>query len=71
MSFDGVTVLVGANSTGKSSILHALEWFFAGGAPTEEDISGHRTGEQVTVGVTFTDSTHRIARHSPQSSHQT
>ena len=55
MSFDDVTVLVGANSTGKSTVLHALAWFFDGGPLSEEDISGHQPGEQVTVGVTFTD----------------
>lgn len=54
MSFDDVTVLVGANSTGKSSVLHALAWFFGGGSLTEDDVSGHQPGEQVTVGVTFT-----------------
>ena len=54
MSFDDVTVLVGANGTGKSSVLHALAWFFEGSPLTDEDISGHRVGEQVTVGVTFT-----------------
>lgn len=46
---------MGANSTGKSSVLHALAWFFDGGPLAEEDISGHQPGEQVTVGVTFTD----------------
>src|SRR5689334_21131056 len=54
MSFDDVTFLVGANSTGKSTVLHALAWFFGGGPPTMEDISGHQPGEQITVGVTFT-----------------
>lgn len=55
MSFDEITVLVGANGTGKSSVLHAFEWFFEGGALSEQDVSGHRPGEQVTVGVTFAD----------------
>jgi ATPase subunit of ABC transporter with duplicated ATPase domains len=55
LTFDDVTVLVGANGTGKSSVLHALAWFFEGWSLTEEDISGHQAGEQVTVGVTFTD----------------
>ncbi|MGA2928450.1 MAG: AAA family ATPase [Solirubrobacteraceae bacterium] len=54
VSFDDVTVLVGANSTGKSSVLHALDWFFRGGPLCDEDIHGHQPGERVTVGVTFT-----------------
>jgi predicted ATP-dependent endonuclease of OLD family len=53
MSFDDVTVLVGANGTGKSSVLHALAWFFEGSPLADEDISGHQVGEGVTVGVTF------------------
>jgi putative ATP-dependent endonuclease of OLD family len=53
MSFDDVTVLVGANGTGKSSVLHALAWFFEGSPLADEDISGHQIGEEVTVGVTF------------------
>jgi hypothetical protein len=55
MSLDDVTVLVGANSTGKSTVLHALDWFFGGGALTDEDINGCQPAETVTVGVTFTD----------------
>lgn len=55
MSFDKVTVLVGANSTGKSTVLQALAWFFDGGSLTDEDVSGHQPGEHITVGVTFTD----------------
>src|ERR1700728_620760 len=55
MSFDDVTVLVGANSTGKSSLLYALSWFFEGGPLTEEHISGHQPDAQVSIGVTFTD----------------
>lgn len=55
LAFDDVTVLVGANGTGKSSVLHALAWFFEGWSLGEEDISGHQAGEQVTVGATVTD----------------
>lgn len=52
-SLDDVTVLVGANGTGKSSLLHALRWFFEGGRLNEEDHAGHQTDYPVTVGVTF------------------
>ncbi len=55
ISLDDVTVLVGANSTGKSSVLHALAWFFEGGPLQEEDINGHQQLETVSVSVTFTD----------------
>jgi putative ATP-dependent endonuclease of the OLD family len=54
VSFEDVTVLVGANSTGKSTVLHALDWFFRGGALSIEDVHGHRVDEQVSVGITFT-----------------
>lgn len=55
VSFDDLTVLVGANSTGKSSVLHALSWFFDGGPLEEEDVNGHQQDERVSVGVTFTE----------------
>jgi putative ATP-dependent endonuclease of OLD family len=55
VDFEDVTVLVGANGAGKSSILHALSWFFNGGTLTVDDVNGQRPGETVTVGVTFTD----------------
>jgi hypothetical protein len=53
LSLDDVTILVGANGAGKSSVLHALAWFFAGGALTPEDVSGHRADEQISVTVKF------------------
>lgn len=52
-----LTVLIGANSTGKSSTLKALGWFFEGGDLDPEDICGHRPDAQVSVGVTFHDLT--------------
>lgn len=55
VSFDDVTVLVGTNSTGKSTVLHALDWFFRGGGLELEDIHGHQEDERVTVGLTFAD----------------
>lgn len=51
-----ITVLVGANSTGKSSVLHALRWFFAGGALDPADVGGE-CADTVSVAVTFTDLT--------------
>ncbi|WP_445152216.1 ATP-dependent nuclease [Baekduia sp. Peel2402] len=55
ITFDDVTVLVGANSTGKSTVLHALNWFFQGGPLSMEDVHGHQPSERVTIGVTFSD----------------
>jgi putative ATP-dependent endonuclease of the OLD family len=57
VKFDDLTVLIGANGAGKSSLLYALEWFFSGGALDEEDLSGHDPEGQVSVGVTFVDFT--------------
>lgn len=55
LEFDDVTVLVGANGSGKSSVLHALKWFFDGGSLETEDLGGQDPTGRVTVGVTFTD----------------
>lgn len=57
LEIDQLTVLIGANSTGKSSALKALEWFFEGGSLDQEDICGHKPDAQVSVGVTFHDLT--------------
>lgn len=57
LDFDDVTVLVGANSTGKSTALHALLWFFEGGALEPEDLAGCQPDATASVGVTFTDFT--------------
>ncbi|HXF56309.1 MAG TPA: AAA family ATPase [Actinomycetota bacterium] len=40
LQLEDVTVLVGANGTGKSSVLHALDWFFSGGSLDPEDVTG-------------------------------
>src|SRR5712691_397472 len=55
LDFDDVTVLVGANSTGKSTALHALRWLFEGGPLDLEDLAGYQEGATVSVGATFTD----------------
>lgn len=55
IEFDNVTVFVGANSTGKSSVLHALDWFFTGGNLHGEDVAGLDPDGVVSVAVTFTD----------------
>jgi putative ATP-dependent endonuclease of the OLD family len=57
LEFDDVTVLVGANSTGKSTVLHALRWFFEGGPLEPEDFSGCQPDAVVSVSMTFTNFT--------------
>lgn len=49
------TVLVGANGTGKSSVLHALSWFFSGGMLDIDDVAGRQDGVVTSVSVTFRD----------------
>jgi hypothetical protein len=57
------SVLIGANGSGKSSVLYALDWFFGNRPLAESDVFGFReghalpVGSSVEVGVTFTDLT--------------
>jgi putative ATP-dependent endonuclease of the OLD family len=55
LDFDDVTVLVGANSTGKSTVLDALRWLFDGGSLESEDLSGCQLDGTASVGATFAD----------------
>lgn len=57
MKLDELTVLIGANSMGKSSVLKALGWFFEGGELEPEDVCGQTPGARVLVAVTFGDLT--------------
>lgn len=49
-----LTVLLGSNGTGKSSILQALHWFFNGGDLSVEDITAGLRDQTISVEVTFT-----------------
>ena len=49
-----ITVLLGSNGTGKSSMLHALNWFFNGGDLEHEDITAGIGDQTISVEVTFT-----------------
>jgi hypothetical protein len=53
---DDLTVLVGANGTGKSSFLRAIELFYSA-APrvVEEDFYNRDTSHEVTIALTFRD----------------
>lgn len=57
LEIDDLTVLIGANSTGKSSVLRALRWFFDGGDLEPEDVCGMKDEATVSVTVTFGDLT--------------
>ena len=54
LDFDAVTVFVGANGTGKSSVLHALDWFFSGGSLSVDDCGGRDPTVAISVEVVFT-----------------
>lgn len=56
LSIDDITILVGANGTGKSSVLRAVLWFFEGGDLAASDL--HLGGsDRVSVRVDFVDLT--------------
>ena len=55
LDVDDITVLVGANGTGKSSVLHALGWFFEGGLLNLDDVTGRQEELVTSVSVTFRD----------------
>ena len=58
LSCERLTVLVGANGTGKSSFLRALDLFYTANARyTAQDFYGGNTNEPIIVRVTFTDLT--------------
>lgn len=66
LSLDDYTVLVGANGSGKSSVLYALDWFFNGGKLDVQDLHARGGSEstarteapgdaRIEVSVQFTD----------------
>lgn len=60
---DDYGAFIGANGSGKSSVLYALDWFFNGTPLTEIDVHGYKEGgllepgATIEVTVTFTDLT--------------
>ncbi|WXZ50353.1 AAA family ATPase [Clavibacter tessellarius] len=63
VEFDEYGALIGANGSGKSSVLYALDWFFNGTPFSLSDIHGYRQDQQlpasatIEVAVTFEDLT--------------
>lgn len=55
IEFDSVTTFIGPNGTGKSTVLHALDWFFNGkqGQLSDQDISKGSNVLEIEVRVTF------------------
>lgn len=63
LNLDDYGVFIGANGSGKSSALYALDWFFGNRTLMESDVCGYKEGEplpddaSVEVSVTFVDLT--------------
>lgn len=55
LDLDDVTILVGANGSGKSSVLHAVDWLFRGGPLEIADIYGRSEDRTVMVQAAFSD----------------
>ena len=55
LQLDDVTVLIGENGVGKSSILSALDWFFHSGTLELDDVTSGQEDEAVRVEATFAD----------------
>jgi putative ATP-dependent endonuclease of OLD family len=53
LDLDALTILLGANSAGKSSVIKALEWFFGELEIQPEDVRDHDESRSVSVRVTF------------------
>lgn len=54
LDIDDLTILLGSNSTGKSSLLKALQFFFEAETLTPEDVFAASTEQRVSVQCTFT-----------------
>jgi putative ATP-dependent endonuclease of OLD family len=73
ITFDSVTTFIGPNGVGKSTVLRALDWFFNGGALTDDDVLHGADQRSIRVEVEFhhlteTDRAALTKRHAPGSS---
>lgn len=57
VDFEDVTILVGANGTGKSALLRSIQWFVEGGELDAKDLSGRDEAVTASVEVEFSDLT--------------
>ena len=57
LDFDELTVLLGANSAGKSTVIKALEWFFGEAEISNEDVRDKQADLELSVRVTFSNFT--------------
>lgn len=55
IGIDDLTVFVGKNDAGKSTILEALDIFFNDGKPDLGDVSAHGTATRIRIGCAFGD----------------
>jgi putative ATP-dependent endonuclease of OLD family len=53
IAFDGVTTFIGPNGVGKSTVLHALDWFFNGRILTDDDVLHGASRRWMRVEVEF------------------
>src|ERR1700685_3280198 len=53
IDFDIVTTFIGPNGVGKSTVLHALDWFFNGTILTDDDVLHGASRRWVRVEVEF------------------
>jgi predicted ATP-dependent endonuclease of OLD family len=53
IAFDGVTTFIGPNGVGKSTVLHALDWFFNGTILTDDDVLHGASKRWMRVEVEF------------------
>src|SRR5690606_20161681 len=55
--FGNLTRIIGANGSGKSTILKALQLFYAPGVPqlTRDDFHGRDESQDIEIALTFTD----------------
>jgi putative ATP-dependent endonuclease of OLD family len=65
LALDRLTILLGANSVGKSSVVRALEWFFSSDSLELEDVRDRDPARVVSVRVTFAELTDADRRAFP------
>ena len=65
MDFDDITIFVGPNGTGKTTVLEAIEIFFSDKKIDKNDFYKNKTDEEIEVSLTFKDIDKRFLEISP------